>query len=132
MALIQPLRDFTTTTWRVPVKVNEGNYKVWIDKRLILHYTNKSLPDFFKERLAMINAHNDKPISPYTEGRDYEKEDATSTVLLFPPKNAKFIPEVGWRINEWYYCVVMTDLMRDSLMGESLSKTATGEGDKYE
>lgn len=80
----------------------------------------------------MINAHNDKPISLYAEGRDYEKEDATSTILLFPPKNAKFIPEVGWRINEWYYCVVMSDPIRDSLMGESLSKTATGEGGRYE
>lgn len=132
MAVIQPLRDFATATWRVPVKVNEGNYKVWIDRRLILHYTNKTLPGFFKERLAMINAHNDKPISLYAEGRDYEKEDATSTILLFPPKNAKFIPEVGWRINEWYYCVVMSDPIRDSLMGESLSKTATGEGGRYE
>lgn len=127
---LQPLQDLRTSKWRIPVKVYQGKYKVWADKNLIFHFTDKTLPDYFKEKLAMINAYNSNGLD--TAGNiDFEKEGA-NLFVLFPPGDSKFLHGVGWRINEWFYCVITPGVIRDSLGGETMSKSYIDEGDKDE
>lgn len=129
---IKPLQDLRTSKWRIPIKVYQGKYKAWVGQNLILHYTDKTLPDFFKEKLAMINAYNNQGIVESEAGVDYEQVGGASMSILFPPGNAKFLRGVGWRINEWYYCVITPHSIRASLLGETISKNNLDEGDDDE
>jgi hypothetical protein len=107
---------------------------LFIDPGRVNYYTNQTLPDFFRERLAIISARDDKGWSS-AEGVDFEKKDAYMNMVTFPPRNLDGYPhpDFGWRVNENYYCVVtpssiMVSLRGEPIVKESKSNDTRGEG----
>jgi hypothetical protein len=135
---LSPFQDIIRDAWRVPVKVTDqgsGNeYKLFIDSGRANYYTNDTLPDFFKQSLAMIAARgHDGWVS--AEGIDFENSAHVNTALLFyPPKHLEHwpSPDLGWRVNKNYYCVVTPASIMVSLRGEPIVKESKSDDTRGE
>ena len=117
--------DLRKDIWRMPVKVQEGTYKVWTGKAddyIVMHFTDRNLPDLLKERLAIINGFNNGFNWP-VENEDFEVVGMPK-LFMYPAlkPGVEFLPDVGYRVNELFYCVYMNSQDKDSLKSEWLGK----------
>lgn len=117
--------DLIKDVWRMPVKVRNGTYKVWtgrIDDYIVMHFTDANLPDLLKERLATINGFNSGFNWP-TKNEDFEVVGMPK-LFMYPAlkPGVEFLPDVGYRVNEEFYCVFMNSQDKDSLKSEWLRK----------
>jgi hypothetical protein len=125
-------QDIVRDVWRIPIKVTsatDGNeYKLFIDPARVNYYTNDTLPDFFKERLALIAARNDAGWLS-AEGIDFEKSTTTLNFVTFPPiqLDRDSLLDFGWRVNKNYYCVVTPSSIMVSLRGEPIVKESKSD-----
>ena len=130
-------QDIILDAWRVPIKVTsttDGNeYKLFIDPGRVNYYTNQTLPDFFRERLAIISARDDKGWSS-AEGVDFETQPVHMSMVTFPPRKLEDYPhpEFGWRVNKNYYCVVTPSSIMVSLRGEPIVKESKSDDTRGE
>ena len=122
---LYPLYTVHNDSWRVPLKVNDGWYKLWVDRNYARVYSARTLPDLVKQKLAMINAKSDQVTTMYEE-YGYEDDRRLNIMALLHPTNiSNAMEDVGWRYNDFYYCLVVSDLEMDSLRSESLINRET-------
>lgn len=85
--------------YRVPVKVQENDYVVYIGDGQKRYYTDESLPVFIKHRIGMIKA---SPRGDIKTDRELHKLD------LFKSRSKGF-EFVGWQASETMFIVVMSE-----------------------
>lgn len=100
--------------YRVPLRkqrktdTSPWEYTAFVGDKFERHYTDDTLPDILKERLAMIIA-SSKEVK-----RDYE----FSQYEFYRPKT---IPdgflEIGWQVSDSFFVIVMSDEELEKLKG---------------
>lgn len=103
-------RDASTDLWLMPLVVEETNegryYRVYIRMKSWYRYTDESLPDFIKEKLAAISA--------YTLGRMdiVNKANGIFKDSIYMFNNQQLPPEfetIGWRGSQNLFILSLTE-----------------------
>lgn len=100
-------------THRVPMTVGDVTYTVYVKPNITRSFSKTNLPAEIKTKIAFINSVQ----SPTTFG---QTEPTWFSVYKLPDN--KDLHDVGWRVNEYIYCLVLSKLSIDSLLGETLTK----------
>ena len=107
--------------WRVPMYHKDIHYTIYVGNGLVRHYTNKTLPDPLKSKMAMITAYwiNNHPklINDITSDDLVGFGFATGMCFYRNTYPAVFC-DVGWRISESYYTVIVDDELLFSMRGQ--------------
>jgi len=117
------------TLYRTPLHVEGGNYRIWVGDGMIRYMTKQELPDEIAKKLAMVMAYDDgaKPNKhfgnvPLHEPLDQRLPDFRRThFYIMPDWYDKNYFDVGWRVRENYFCLVVSELVIVSLRGEILN-----------
>lgn len=96
--------------WRVPLKISDENYIVFLGQNLKRIFNSKNLPDHLKLALAFIKASsisNNK-----ADSNLYELD------LLVPDDmNNELYKETGWRASESWFIVILSNNQINELAG---------------
>jgi len=100
--------------YRVPLRRQGNKYTIYVDNFFTRVFDEDSLPDEIKTKMAMILA------SPQRILQDHE---ATMLSLMTAPNEN--IREIGWRVSDSYFCLILPHktlcLLRGGVMeGETL------------
>jgi len=100
--------------YRVPMRRQENKYTIYVDNFFTRVFDEDSLPDEIKTKMAMILS------SPHRILQDHE---ATMLSLMTAPNEN--IREIGWRVSDSYFCLILPHktlcLLRGGVMeGETL------------
>lgn len=107
--MLEPIMIHGTQLMRVPVSAVLDNaddmvhYTVFLNGGMKRMYTNDTLPDVFKAKLALINSSKEA-------GETYEDIPEESFKIqcdLYIKEHPKNFDDVGWRVSKHFYCVVM-------------------------
>lgn len=116
------------TLYRTPLHMEKSNFRVWVGDGMIRYMTQKELPDDIAKKLAMVIAYDDgKNIPDYFKGDvqlplDSRLPDFRVTQFYVMPEwYDKNYEDIGWRINENYFCLVVPKSIIVSLRGEVLN-----------
>jgi hypothetical protein len=84
----------------------EGHYVVFVGDKMIRRYTDGTLPDALRGRLAMILA------SPqnWRDDHDVLKLD------IYTNNQSPELDEIGWRVSDSYFCFVVSRDILNSLI----------------
>ena len=95
---------------RVPMlRAVEGNYVVFVGDNIIRRFTDDTLPDVLKSKLAMILA------SAQNFKHDYEVD----RLSIYTNNQSPELDEVGWRVSDSYFCLVISrDILYSLKHGE--------------
>ena len=85
--------------YRVPIKVQDDDYVVFIGDNRKRYYTDESLPDFIKQRIGMIKA---SPKGDVKTDRELHKLD------LFKSRSKGF-EFIGWQASDTMFVVVLSE-----------------------
>jgi hypothetical protein len=99
---------------RVPVRRVSGEYVVYVADGYHRRYDDHTLPDELKTKLAMILA------TDWT----YRPDDALTKLMLYTNEHSPALDEIGWRVSESYFCLVLTRLTVAAMKGEGDDKVA--------
>lgn len=119
---VAPLHDIKKNVWRVPIKVVEDEFKVWVSANYFRIFNKQTLPDVIKSRLAIIRA-RDCQLSAYG-GVDFEIAASVASPLyglIYLAEDIDGMEDTGWRVNEDYYTVILPNEDMVSLRGESIN-----------
>ena len=99
---------------RVPVMRADGHYIVFVGDRTTRMFTENTLPDMLKAKMAMILA------SDSLCKRDHEiyKMD------VYTNHQSPELDEVGWQVSPSYFCLVMSRENLSSLISGGLNGTS--------
>jgi hypothetical protein len=102
---------------RVPMlRAVDGHYVVFVGDNTIRRYTDDTLPDVLRGRLAMILA------SPQTWRDDHDVDKLS----LYTNNQSPELDEIGWRVSDSYFIFVVSRKILSSLIhGE---QNGTNEG----
>lgn len=103
--------------YRTPVWVEPDYYTVCIEENVHRYYTNKTAPREIKAGVAMVNAF---PYVPYREGVQVLE------CYNWPSEKQR---DVGWRVNQTMYILVLSDdtLRHMYVTGESDGRHARAQ-----
>jgi hypothetical protein len=90
---------------RVPMLRIDGNYTVFVGDNTIRRFTDDTLPDALKSKLAMILA----SVQNFKYDHDVDKLD------IYTNSQSPELDEVGWRVSDSYFCLVMNRETLNSL-----------------
>lgn len=82
--------------YRVPMRRQGNKYTIYVDNFFTRVFDEDSLPDEIKTKMAMILA------SPHRILQDHE---ATMLSLMTAPNEN--IREIGWRVSDSYFCLIL-------------------------
>ena len=119
---ISPLHDIKKNVWRVPIKIVNGEFKVWVDTNYFRIFSKQTLSDAIKSRLVIIQAQGCR-LKAYA-GMDFEIAAGSTNPLyglIYLPEDVDGMEDTGWRVNEEYYTVVLPHEDMVSLRGEMKS-----------
>jgi hypothetical protein len=110
--VLEPVYFPLDDTWRTPLKVSGASYKLWVDKNFARIFSSHTLPDLVKQKLSVINAREgiNASFSLLFDGVDYESCMFNIAPLIHPAKDPGPLADVGWKHNNLFYCLVLTDL----------------------
>ena len=92
---------------RVPMlRAVDGHYVVFVGDKSIRRYTDDTLPDALRGKLAMILA------SPQTWRDDHEIQKLD----VYTNKQSPELDEIGWRVSDSYFCLVVSREILSSLI----------------
>lgn len=83
--------------YRVPMRRQGNKYTIYVDNFFTRVFDEDSLPDEIKTKMAMILA------SPHRILQDHE---ATMLSLMTAPNEN--IREIGWRVSDSYFCLILS------------------------
>jgi len=83
--------------YRVPLRRQENKYVIFVDNFFTRVFDEHSLPDEIKTKMAMILA------SPQRILQDHE---ATMLSLMTAPDEN--VREIGWRVSDSYFCLILS------------------------
>lgn len=96
--------------WRVPLKISDENYIVFLGQNLKRIFNSKNLPDHLKLAVAFIKA----------SSISNNKADSNLYELdLFIPDhmNNELYKETGWRASESWFIVILSNNQINELAG---------------
>lgn len=97
---------------RVPMaRGADDHYTVFVGDRTVRRYTDDTLPDALKSKLAMILAH---------EGAFKDDHDLDN-ISLYTNNQSVELDEVGWRASHSYFVLILDRLTIDTLKGGGLN-----------
>lgn len=105
-----------STNWslyRVPLHREEGIYTVYVGDNFTRTYTDETLPDPIKMRLAMILASEQYII------RDLELLKSE----LFVNHGPVEFHDIGWQASDSYFCIVLSLSDLEDMKGDTRSKS---------
>lgn len=94
---------------RVPVIRIDGQYHVYVAEKQSRIYDDETLPDDMKVKFAMILS------VPHTNV--IEDENVRGMFDVFINEETKELDEIGWRVSEHLFCIVMPRSTLNSLKG---------------
>lgn len=103
-------------SYRVPMRVDDGLYIIYVGDKFTRSFRRGMLPDEVKTKLAFINT--------------MQKENTVSEVMRFQPTwlsvyvlpKDEALHDVGWRVVDDVYCLVLNQQTIDLLVGRTLNK----------
>ena len=98
--------------WRVPMKILDGSYIVFLNQNIKRIFTSENLPDFIKLALAFIKASS--ITSPKADSELYE-------LNMFLPEDMEneLYKESGWRASDSWFIVILSNSQINELTGYS-------------
>ena len=91
---------------RVPMlRAAEGHYTVFVGDNMVRRYNDNTLPDKLKTKIAMILA------SP----QNFIDDHAVDQLRVYTNHYSPELDEVGWRVSDSYFCLVLSREILDSL-----------------
>ena len=106
--------------WRVPLYHADINYTVYVGNGMVRHYTNKTLPDPLKSKMAMILGYwrnHPELVRELTLDNLVGFGFATGMCFYRNTYPAEFC-DIGWRISESYYTVIIDDKLLSTMRGQ--------------
>lgn len=108
---LSPVSHYTNPKlYRVPVERDGDNYTIYVADNFVRNFTNESLPDEIKTKLAMIVA-----VSK-TDVRDWEFYNSDMYVPKCPIEGYE---EIGWQASDSYFCICVSTELLNELRGEN-------------
>jgi hypothetical protein len=97
--------------YRVPLYRDRAydTYTVFISDNYLRHYTGDTLPDFIKEKLAMIHATPNLGIH-----EDMEINGLNLMLNSYQPK----LDEIGWQASDSWFVIILTTQELASMQGQ--------------
>ena len=99
---------------RVPVMRADGHYVVFVGDRTTRMFTESTLPDLLKTKMAMILA---------SEGQ-CKRDHEVDKLSVYTNNQSPELDEVGWQVSPSYFCFVMSRGNLDSLIRGELNGTS--------
>lgn len=96
---------------RVPLTRQDGEYHVFVGDNHVRHFKEDTLPDCIKTKLTMILALPNQIVPDSVVGK--------MEIYKVPLDSPEF-SEIGWRVSESYFCVVLDYVDLASLRGENI------------
>lgn len=93
--------------YRVPVKYINPNYIVFVGNKFRRTFTEDTLPDNILSKLTMARASDKK----------YLDDDKVNAIDIFYYPHDDSMGDVGWRVSETMYIVVLEERELRSLLG---------------
>lgn len=122
----QPISTPGLNAWRVPMWVEDGEYTVCVAQNKIRVFGEESLPDCIKAATAMIHAF---PIAESKEVYSFGWSDPranltagkakiiTENFYVYSYPLDERLHEIGWRVNEYLYILILNAEQLESLNG---------------
>jgi hypothetical protein len=103
--------------YRVPVCSLHDLYTVYVGDKFTRVFNSDTLPDEVKVKLTMINA------LPITNLYSEEWVENSPLHIYTPPKNLTVgYEDVGWRVSETIYCLLLSESCLMSMRGKVENK----------
>ena len=98
--------------WRVPLRLLDDSYIVFLNQNIKRIFTSENLPDFIKLALAFIKASS--ITSPKADSELYE-------LNMFLPEDMEneLYKESGWRASDSWFIVILSNSQINELTGYS-------------
>ena len=97
---------------RVPLYKSAGKYHVYVSDDLVRYFTDETLPDLLKVKMAMILASPQPQLIP---------EERVTKINVYTCTMPNFA-NIGWRVSESWFCMVVDKLFLNTLKGGTLNK----------
>ena len=97
---------------RVPLRRIDDRYIVYVADGLVRYYDEDTLPDALKTKMAMVLA---SPQPALIDERRLQK------LTVYINAQSPDLDEVGWRVSETYFCLVLDRPTLESLKGGTLN-----------
>ena len=128
--MLEPINVPGSFLTRVPICVTDNNhYAVFVGRGLKRIYDQNTLPDIIKSKLAIINTSKEALRPEYRE--DLPENSFRIQVLLYTSKFPKDFEEIGWRVSNTFYCIVMPQEALIPLQSGTLFTHPAGEFDHF-
>lgn len=107
-------REKMGVTFHVPLRVTNKVITLWTAPTSCRYFTRENLPNFIKQKLAMIATLEPPTNSPYLKDKiDFEEKQHRQLRAGAYYASKEQCPEqfrdVGWRVNDKYYYIVLTE-----------------------
>ena len=112
---------FDSRLCRVAFLHVDDEYHMSVDTNYMRVFTEDTLPDEIKTKLAMIKA-TPLPNSFFSAGKEFPRSYELS---LYSNRHNDDLSEVGWVVDDDLYCLVIPYSLLSSLKGERLIGEAT-------
>ena len=100
---------------RLPVRKVNNEYIVYVADGFHRIYTEDTLPDELKAKFAMILACGNQTML-------VEPENRLQKITVYVNTQSPELDEIGWRVSETYFCLVLDRLTLSSLKGGTLNE----------
>jgi len=94
---------------RLPLRKLGDQYAVYVADGLVRYYDEATLPDTLKTKMAMILAASTHRL---------ENESRMLKMLIYTNPMSRDFDDIGWRVSETYFCLVVDRDTLASLKGE--------------
>ena len=98
--------------WRVPMKILDGSYIIFLNQNIKRIFTSENLPDYIKLASAFIKAAS--IATPKKDSELYELD-----LFLPEDKDNEICKETGWRASESWFIVILSNQQINELAGYS-------------
>jgi hypothetical protein len=103
---------------RVPLRKINDRYVVYVADGLVRYYDEETLPDALKTKMAMILA---------ASNHSLESEVRLQKMTVYSNPMSSDFDDIGWRISETYFCLILDRETLESLKGGTQNGTDTRE-----
>ena len=103
------VHQYNYALYRVPLRKEGNSYTMWVADKFTRVFDEETLPDEIKSKMAMVLARGN-PIL-------HDREVTHLNLMTTPLRNDEFI-EVGWRVSDMWFVVVLSYNSLMALRGE--------------
>lgn len=113
--LLSPVvSQYNWKLFRVPVRKVGNQYTIFVNDSFTRVFDENSLPDELKTKMAMILASPNQIVS----------DREVTSLMLFSTTQREEFKEIGWRVSDTYFCLVLDESTLMKLRGVTTGETA--------